>query len=24
MIGNNCKYDGRHNEINIGDFSELI
>lgn len=24
MTGNNCKYDGRHNEINIGDFSELI
>ena len=24
MIGNNCTYDGRGREINIGDFSELI
>ena len=24
MIGNNCQYDGTGQEINIGDFSELI
>ena len=24
MIGNNCIYDGKGEEINIGDFSELI
>ena len=24
MIGNNCIYDGKSQEINIGDFSELI
>ena len=24
MIGNNCKYNGKGKQINIGDFSELI
>jgi glucose-1-phosphate thymidylyltransferase len=24
MIGNNCKYDGNYQSINIGDYSELI